>query len=146
MAQGTSGADVVVVGAGVIGCAIALRLAQAGADVLVLERGQPGREASWASAGILGAQMEAPGQGPMLDLSLASRRLFPALAEELKSLTGIDIRFRPSGVLELAFDEHEEHALLERHAWQEAAGLRAPLVSAANLMKRKTFGAPLVGL
>jgi glycine oxidase len=141
-----AGADVVVVGAGVIGCAVALRLAQAGADVLVLERALPGQEASWAAGGILGAQMEAHGQGPMLDLSLASRRMFPALAEELKSSTGIDVRYRPSGVLELAFDEPSEHALLDQHAWQEPSGLRASLVSATNLFKRKAFGAPRLGL
>ena len=142
----TGGADVVVVGAGVIGCSIALRLAQSGADVLVLDRAEVGSEASWAAAGILGAQMEAHGRGPMLDLSLVSRRLFPALAEELKSLTGLDIRYRPSGVLELAFDESEEAALLERHAWQEGAGLRASLVAPAHLLKRKHFGPARMGL
>lgn len=146
MAQTTGGADVVVVGAGVIGCSIALRLAQSGADVLVLERGEPGAEASGAAGGILGAQMEAHGLGPMLDFSIASRRLFPSLAEELRSLTGIDIRYRPSGVLQLALDEGEEAQLLERHAWQEAAGLRASLVSVAHLARRKAFGAARLGL
>ena len=46
-------ADVIVVGAGVIGCAVAYHLAREGVSVLLLERGRVGREASWASAGIL---------------------------------------------------------------------------------------------
>jgi len=145
MAGERLGADVVVVGGGVIGCSVALRLAQAGADVLVLERGEPGQEASAAAGGILGAQMEAQDPGPMLDLGLASRRMFPALAEELRSDTGIDVRYRPCGVIELALTEDEEHALREKQAWHEGAGLRASLVSALQLGRRR-FGPARVGL
>ena len=49
---------VVIIGAGVMGCATAWRLAQAGVRVTVLERALPGAEASSAAAGILGAQTE----------------------------------------------------------------------------------------
>ena len=140
------GADVIVVGGGLIGCAVALRLAQAGAEVLVLERGEPGQEASWAAGGILGAQMEAHGAGPMLDLCLASRQLYPALADELRSLTGIDVRYRPCGVLEVAFDEVDEQALLKTHAWQQAAGLRVTLVLAQQLAQRKGLSPARLGL
>ncbi len=140
------GADVIVVGAGVVGSAIALRLAQAGADVLVLERGEPGQEASWAAGGILGAQMEAHGTGAMLELSLASRQLHAGLAEELRSLTGIDVRYRPCGVLEVALDEEEEKTLLGAQAWQHAAGLRASLVLAQQLAQRKGLAPGRLGL
>ncbi|TMA23392.1 MAG: FAD-binding oxidoreductase, partial [Deltaproteobacteria bacterium] len=60
--------DVAVVGAGVIGLTSALRLAEAGLRPLVIERGDPGREASWAAAGILGAQSESHGAGPFFEL------------------------------------------------------------------------------
>ena len=90
MAQTTGGADVVVVGAGVIGCSIALRLAQSGADVLVLERGEPGAEASGAAGGILGAQMEAHGLGPMLDFSIAG--LLPGQAAVDQCVHGVGFR------------------------------------------------------
>jgi glycine oxidase len=50
------GSEVVVIGGGVMGCAIAWRLAQAGVPTLVLERAIPGAEASSAAAGILAAQ------------------------------------------------------------------------------------------
>src|SRR5690606_31824783 len=45
--------DVIVIGAGVAGCGIAWRLAQRGVRVLMLERDEPGRGASWAAAGML---------------------------------------------------------------------------------------------
>jgi len=46
------GYDVVIAGGGVIGLASAYYLAEAGARVLVLERGRIGQEASWAAAGM----------------------------------------------------------------------------------------------
>ena len=61
-----SSADIVIVGGGIMGSAIALRLAQRGLRVTVIERGIPGAEASSAAAGILGPQMEAEGPGPLL--------------------------------------------------------------------------------
>src|SRR5713226_3080143 len=74
--------DVVVIGGGVIGLLSALRLGQRGHQVRVVERGEPGREASWAAAGILGAHAEAGAKGPFLDLCLRSLELYPALAAE----------------------------------------------------------------
>ena len=54
-----------------MGSAVALRLAQRGVGVTVVERGIPGAEASSAAAGILGPQMEADGPGPLLELGPA---------------------------------------------------------------------------
>lgn len=116
--------DVAVVGGGVAGAACALRLSQAGLSVAVVERGEPGGESSWAAAGILGAQMESLGPGPLLELCLASRALYGALADELQAACGIDVGYRKSGVLELAFSAHEEEEQAARFAWQTAAGLR----------------------
>ncbi|HEX2079302.1 MAG TPA: FAD-dependent oxidoreductase, partial [Longimicrobium sp.] len=72
----TSGtADVVIVGGGVIGCAIARRAARDGLSVIVLERGTPGMEASWAAAGMLSPLAEANEPGPFLDLLLRAREM-----------------------------------------------------------------------
>ncbi|HKQ96487.1 MAG TPA: FAD-dependent oxidoreductase, partial [Candidatus Polarisedimenticolia bacterium] len=60
----TRAADVLVVGGGVIGLAIAREVARAGASVMLLERSAVGGEASGASAGMLAAQLEAHEAGP----------------------------------------------------------------------------------
>ena len=74
----------------------------------VVERGIPGAEASSAAAGILGPQMEAEGPGPLLELGLASRALYPSLAAELRDATGIDVGYDRSGVLAAALDDAGE--------------------------------------
>ena len=124
-------ADVAIVGGGIMGCAVALRLAARGLAVTVIERGIPGAEASSAAAGILGPQMEADAPGPLLDLGLRSRALYPALAAELRDATGIDIGYVKSGVLALALDGAGAAELTARRAWQMARGLRVEPLSAA---------------
>ena len=111
MAETSACNDVAIIGGGIMGSAVALRLAQRGVAVTVIERGIPGAEASSAAAGILGPQMEADGPGPLLELGLQSRALYPALAAELRELTGIDVGYARSGVLAVAFDEAGEAAL-----------------------------------
>ena len=98
--------------------------------VTVIERGIPGAEASSAAAGILGPQMEADAPGPLLDLGLRSRALYPALAAELHDATGIDIGYVKSGVLAVALDGAGAAELTARRAWQTARGLRAEPLSA----------------
>ena len=120
--------DVAVVGAGVIGLTSALRLAEAGLRPLVIERGDPGREASWAAAGILGAQSESQGAGPFFELCLRSRALYGELAGHLLDRTGIDVGYQRCGVLHLAHDDDRAAVLREVHAWQVARGLRSELL------------------
>ncbi len=128
----SSTSDVVVVGGGVMGCTIALELASAGVGVVVLEKSVPGAEASSAAAGMLGAQLEAHAPGPFLDLSVASRALFPRMAERLRELTGIDVEYRRSGVLRVATREDELDALRELADWQARSGLDAAVLDAAS--------------
>ncbi len=120
--------NVVIVGGGVMGCGIALRLAQAGAKVTVLERSIPGAEASSAAGGILAPQQEAEGPGPFLDLCLRSRGLYPDFAAELRTLSGVDVAYRPCGVLQVAHDEAGVRRLETTVGWQRDLGLRAELL------------------
>lgn len=115
--------DVVIVGGGVMGCACAWELSRHGARVTVLEKSVPGAEASSAAAGILGAQVEAHGPGPMLTLSLASRARYPRFAADLAKATGIDVGFRASGVLRVAFDQRTARRIISDTSWQRAAEL-----------------------
>lgn len=115
-------ADVVVCGAGVMGCAAARELAGRGWRVAVLDRGEPGQEASWAAAGLLTAQINSPEPSPLTMLRLASRALYKALAAELREETGIDIEYRQCGVLRIASDRQEAQVMRELAAWQRNEG------------------------
>ncbi len=106
--------DIVVVGAGVQGCAVALRLAQAGRRVLVLERAVPGAEASSAAAGILSPGVEAEEPGPFYRLCAASLARYAGFAAELERLSGVHVGFRGGGTLQVAFDDVTARALAAR--------------------------------
>lgn len=111
--------SVVLIGGGIMGSASALALARLGDTVTVLERAVPGAEASSAAAGILGPQAEAHAPGFETDLLLHSRGLYDAFVDDLVRATGIDVGFRPSGVLRVS----ETEALFAETAWQAAHGL-----------------------
>ena len=126
-------ANVIIVGGGVMGCSIALRLRQAGARVTVLERSIPGAEASSAAGGILAPQMESEGPGPFLELCLRSRALYPEFAAELLALTGVNVNYLPGGLLHLAFDEAGAQRLKATVEWQRTLDLRAELLGPAEV-------------
>src|SRR5260221_7867974 len=75
----TKNFEAVIAGGGLIGGAIALELALAGVRVAVFEQGEPGREASWAGAGILSPAPENPATIPLVPLGKASMALYPEL-------------------------------------------------------------------
>jgi glycine oxidase len=120
--------DVVVIGAGVQGCAVALRLAQAGKDVVVLERSIPGAEASSAAGGILSPGVEAVEPGPFYDLCRASLARYEALARELEATTGIAVGYRGGGTLEVALDDDHARLLAARAERLERRGLPAEVL------------------
>jgi glycine oxidase len=127
-------ADVIVVGAGIIGAALARELASARLSVVVVERDAPGAGASGAAAGILSPQAEADAPSPLLDLCLESRAIFPGLVEELRAETGIDVPYRTTGTLYLALDDEEESRLSRRFEWQTSAGLPVERLSAGRVL------------
>lgn len=125
---------VVVVGAGIIGLAIAEELTRQGLSVELLEKsGEPGSEASSAAAGILSPQGEAKGPGPWLELLLTGYSLFPEAVARLESATGIDLKFRASGMLAVGFTEEDEREFNQEFTWQEKTGLRLERVSGSQV-------------
>ncbi|MGA2286175.1 MAG: glycine oxidase ThiO [Dehalococcoidia bacterium] len=103
--------DVIVVGGGVIGCAVGYYLACEGVSVTVVERGEIGCEASSAAAGMLAPLTEVEDDGPFQEIAIAGLRLFPTLAETLRAESGVDIEYLTSGILRVASSEPEEQRL-----------------------------------
>lgn len=134
--------DIVVIGAGVIGCSIAYHLAKESGGKLkvgVIERNNVCAETSGGSAGMTAAQIEADGAGPFLELALASRKMFAPLANELKETAGVDIEYLQSGILEAAFQPERERKLKDRLARQKQAGLECEWWDAAAIRQKFPF-------
>ncbi len=126
-----AGADVAVVGGGVIGLALARELSSRGVEVLVLERGLTGEEASSAAAGLLTAQWEASAHSPFFDFALRSRELYPSWAEALEEETGLAVGWRPTGVLQCGRAD-----FLEKFLWQLDAGQPVERIDSAEIRRR----------
>ena len=117
--------DVLVIGGGVIGLAIAREAARRGGRVTLVERGEAGREATWAAAGMLSPVVEADGPGPFLDLALRSAEAYPGWVEELEAESGARVKLRLCGKLCVARTEAEMGRLEGIRVLAERHGLRA---------------------
>jgi glycine oxidase len=117
--------DVAVAGAGLIGGAIALELAQAGFRVALFDQGEPGREASWASAGILSPAPENPGAIPMVPLGKASLALYPEFVATVEEVSAQSTGFRPKGTVEALFSRDAARELSTLIALHHGLGLKA---------------------
>ena len=123
-------AEVAIIGGGVIGLSIARALTRRGVrDVIVIEKHECGREASWAAGGILAPQIEADAADDFFRLACASRDLYPQFAAELQAESGIDVELDTTGTLYVAFSQDEEAELRHRVEWQRSQGLRVEWLS-----------------
>lgn len=95
--------DVIVVGAGVVGCTVAYDLSKSGARVRVLEPRAPGQGATRASAGILAPYIEGHGSSLLRDLGKRSLDLYDDFIAALRADSGRDLLYQRNGTFELAF-------------------------------------------
>jgi glycine oxidase len=117
--------DVAIAGGGLIGGSIALELALAGLRVGVFDRQEPGREASWASAGILSPAPENPGMIPAVPLCKASLALYPEFVAMVEETSGQRVGFRPKGTIEALFLRDARAELNTLIALHHGLGLKA---------------------
>jgi glycine oxidase len=108
--------DVAIAGGGLIGAAIALELCRAGLRIALFDRQEPGREASWAGAGILSPAPENQGMIPLVPLGRASLGLYPEFISRVEEISEQSTGYRAKGSLE---------ALLARAAREELSTLVA---------------------
>jgi glycine oxidase len=128
--------DVLIIGGGIIGSSIALRLARAGLRVTVVDRGDPTSEATRASAGMLAPQGEMVEPDDFFHFSRASRDLYPAFLDELESLTGERVDYHRDGTLLVAADEKEMEELERVHRAQTQLGLPIERLAGGELRRR----------
>ncbi|HVJ52544.1 MAG TPA: glycine oxidase ThiO [Aliidongia sp.] len=114
---------VAIVGGGVIGLSIGWRLRQAGAPVTIFERGEPGRGASWAAAGMLAAGIEAePTEEALYTLGRFSQSLWPGFAAELEAASGLPVGYDATGTLVVAFNRDQAEKLRHGIEFQRRLG------------------------
>ncbi|MBI2682650.1 MAG: FAD-dependent oxidoreductase [Acidobacteriales bacterium] len=93
-------ADIIIIGAGIIGLSLALELRRSGEKVLVLDRSEPGREASYAGAGMLAAA-EINGPSPLALMAKTSAGMYAAFVRSVQADSNVRVDFRRQGTIAL---------------------------------------------
>jgi glycine oxidase len=100
--------DVIIIGGGIIGLSLAIALRKRGATVLVVERGEPGREASHAAGGML-VDCPLETRTALQPLATASARMYPEFAHELEIESGMKVDLRNYGTILFPSEDHLRH-------------------------------------
>src|SRR5690606_14459729 len=127
---------IAVVGAGIIGCAVAFELVQRGFRVEGFDPRHVGRGATHATAGVLAPFIEAPAPGPLQPLTTESAKLYDDFVARVQE-TGVAVEYRRCGTFELAQTSDDEERLRAGASVAHAAGFEAewaqlPLVDGSD--------------
>lgn len=135
--------EILIIGGGVIGLSLARSLKKFGAGkITILERGTPGRESSFAAAGMLAPQAETDKLDDFFDFCHESNKLYPQFAAELFDETGVDIELDRAGTLYLAFSDEDVREINRRYVWQKGAGLPIEYLTAEEIRRSEPFVSP----
>jgi len=130
--------DVIIVGGGIIGLSLAIAVRKRGAAVLVVERGEPGREASHAAGGMLvDSALETP--AALQPLATASARMYPEFAHELEVESGMRVDLRDFGTILLPSAEDIRHPRFCDPAVRAAALSPADLETDEPALRKPAF-------
>jgi len=136
--------QVVVIGAGIVGCAVAYELARRGLRVRVIDRREVGQGATQASAGVLAPYIEAPDRRPLLDLTTRSLDLYDEFVAGIVEDSGAAVQYARTGTLEVAAGPHDMARLESIRAACEARGIGAELLDAGAVRQVEPQLAPAV--
>ncbi len=136
---------ILIIGGGIAGLSIAWKLAKTGAQIVLFERGNLAREASWAAAGMLAAHVEAePGEDALLPFALEAQKRWPAFAQELSAASGMDAGYRETGTLFVAARRDDVGVLQQRHDYLNARGLGLEWCDGDDLRRAEPFLHPRI--
>jgi glycine oxidase len=127
----THSTDIIVVGAGIVGCAVADELAQRGASVQIVDERLVAMGATQASAGVLAPYIEARDVHPLLELTVRSLALYEKFVARAVSESGAPVAYRRTGTLDVATDQAEWNALCAAADFLKRRGVPALLLDAA---------------
>lgn len=142
-----SASDAIVIGAGLVGTAVAYGLAQPGKNITVLDEGDDAFRASRGNFGLIWVHGKGRGNPQYARWTRESARQWPALAARLQGETGIDVQARQTGAFFLCFSEDELEARRERlAAVRDEAGGDYPyeILDRAALLQRLPHIGPTV--
>jgi glycine oxidase len=120
--------DIVVVGAGIVGCAVAYELSRRGASVQIVDDRPAGSGATQASAGVLAPYVEARHGGPLLELTVRGLDLFDDFVAGVAASAGVAISYQRTGTLDAALDESSLAVYAETAAMLAAKGIGAQVL------------------
>jgi len=121
-------AHVVVVGAGVIGCAVAYEIARRGGRVHVIDRRDVGRGSTQASAGVLAPYLTAHEGNPILGLGARSLALYDEFVSRVVEDSGSTVQYVRHGTLEVALNAQEAEKLESVHRVYAEMGVDVELL------------------
>ncbi len=115
--------DVLIIGAGIVGCTIAFELAATGRRVRLLDPRPPGEGATRASAGVLAPYVEGHDRQPLRALGQRSIGIYEAFVERVRQQSGRPVEFRHAGTVEAAVNDADIARLARSRATAEAEGI-----------------------
>ena len=136
---------VVIVGGGIIGLSIGWLLARQGCKVSICERGEAGREASWAAAGMLSALAEVHfDEQDLLRLGLLSAQLYPQWVDELEGASRMSVGYRTDGTLIVGIDQDDARELEHKFEIQQHFDLKVQRLRGAEAREMEPLLSPKV--
>lgn len=138
--------DILVIGAGIVGCAVAYELARRGASVSIVDDRPAGFGATQASAGMLAPFTEAAEGGPLLELGARSLDLYDRFVTRLRDDSGMTVPYERTGSLHVARVEESLAHLAATRDVLAARGVASDLLSSQQLREQEPhLGADVFG-
>ena len=131
---------VLIIGGGIIGLSIAWRLIDIGKKVVVIDKKNLGKEASWAAAGMLSGRLDLkPSEKKLLPLFERSHYAWPKFAKEIEDKSGKNIGYKKEGTLMVACNSNEEKKLKNNYKFLKDNNVNISWFSGDEIRKKEPY-------